>query len=216
MGNLFLSETLKMAGRSLLANRLRSLLALLGIVIGVGTVIGMIALINGFQRSFEQSIKSIGQNTIYIRRIRPGFQINGQIPDSLKQRKAFTTEDAAAILANGTAVRAIATFKFPFDDLRIGYRDKLTKLTFVYGTDQQYLLVHGMDLSKGRFFTPEEVSRRANVAVIGEATAEALFKNSNPLGQTIHVGTVPFTVIGQFEHKGKLLGNNFDEVATVP
>jgi ABC-type lipoprotein release transport system permease subunit len=113
MGNLFLSETLKMAGRSLLANRMRSLLALLGIVIGVGTVIGMIALINGFQRSFEQSIKSIGQNTIYIRRIRPGFQINGQIPDSLKQRRAFSTDDAAAILANGTAVRAIATFKFP-------------------------------------------------------------------------------------------------------
>src|SRR5512138_2089577 len=139
-----LGEILRMAGRALLMNRMRSLLALLG------TVIGMVALINGFQRSFEQSIRSFGQNTIYIRRIRPGVQINGQIPDSLKQRKAFTMADASAILSRSPAVRAIAPFKFPFDDLRIGYRDKLTKVTFVYGTDQQYLSVHGMDLSRGR------------------------------------------------------------------
>ena len=98
--NLFLiRENLRMAAGALVANRLRSFLALLGIVSGVGTVIGMVALINGFQRSFEQSIQSIGNNTIYIRRIRPGIQINGQIPDSLKQRRAFTMDDASAILA---------------------------------------------------------------------------------------------------------------------
>ena len=102
-----------MAGGALVANRLRSLLALLGIVIGVGTVIGMVALINGFQRSFQQSIQSIGNNTIYIRRIRPGIQFSGGIPDSLKQRRAFTMEDAAAILAQAPAVRAISPFKWP-------------------------------------------------------------------------------------------------------
>src|SRR5438876_9282545 len=117
--NLFLlRETLGMAGRALVANRLRSLLALLGIVIGVGTVIGMVALINGFQRSFQRSIQSLGNNTIYIRRIRPGIIINGNIPDSLMQRRAFTMDDAAAILAAAPAVHAIAPFKFPFSDLR--------------------------------------------------------------------------------------------------
>ncbi len=209
-------ETLHMAGRALLANRMRSLLALLGIVIGVGTVIGMVALINGFQRSFEQSIRSMGQNTIYIRRIRPGVNFSDRIPDSLKQRKAFTMDDATAIMARCPSVRAIAPFKFPFDNLRIGYRNKLTKVTFVYGTDQQYLLVHGMDLSKGRFFTQQEVDHRANVVVLGEATREALFGNRSPLGQTVHIGEIPFTVVGEFEHKGKLLGENFDEVATIP
>src|SRR6266850_4980215 len=93
-----LRETLRMAGGALVANRLRSLLALLGIVIGVGTVIGMVSLINGFQRSFQRSIQSIGNNTIYIRRIRPGFQFSGGIPESLKARKAFNMEDAQAIL----------------------------------------------------------------------------------------------------------------------
>ncbi len=215
--NLFmLKETIKMASGALVANRMRSLLALLGIVIGVGTVIGMVSLINGFQRSFQQSIQSIGNNTIYIRRIRPGIQINGQIPDSLKQRKAFTMEDAEAILAQAPAVRTISPFKFPYADLRIRHRDKLTKTTFVFGTNQDYLITHGYDLGHGRFFTREEVDRRSNVTVIGKDTREALFGNASALGKKVHIGAIPFTVIGEFETKGRIFGNNFDEVAVIP
>src|SRR5512143_2854206 len=107
-------ENLRMATTALVANRLRSMLALLGIVIGVGTVIGMVALVNGFQRSFQQSIQSFGNNTIYIRRIRPGIQFGGDVPDSLKQRKAFTMEDAQAIMAASPSLKAIAPFKWPW------------------------------------------------------------------------------------------------------
>jgi putative ABC transport system permease protein len=209
-------ETFRMAAHALVANRLRSMLALLGIVIGVGTVIGMVALINGFQRSFQHSISSLGNNTIYIRRIRPGVRFADGVPDSLKQRKAFTIDDRDAILAHGTAVRAISPFKFPYDDLRIGYRDKLTKITFVFGTDENYLLTHGQDLGHGRFFTAQEVEHRANVCVIGKDTREALFGNRDPLGQTVHIGNIPFTVVGEFAPKGKLFGENFDEVAVIP
>src|SRR3990172_7888633 len=112
MNGFLLRDTLGMAARALAANRLRSVLALLGIVIGVGTVIGMVALINGFQRSFQQSIQAFGNNTIYIRRIRPGIHF-GDFPDSLRKRKAFTMADARAILERAPAVRAIAPFKFP-------------------------------------------------------------------------------------------------------
>jgi putative ABC transport system permease protein len=209
-------ETFRMAAHALVANRLRSMLALLGIVIGVGTVIGMVALINGFQRSFQHSISSLGNNTIYIRRIRPGVRFADGVPDSLKQRKAFTIDDRDAIMAHGTAVRAISPFKFPYDDLRIGYRDKLTKITFVFGTDENYLLTHGQDLGRGRFFTGQEVDHRANVCVIGKDTREALFGNRDPLGQTVHIGNIPFTVVGEFAPKGKLFGENFDEVAVIP
>ena len=211
-----LSETFRMARQALVANRLRSFLALLGIVIGVGTVIGMVALINGFQRSFQKQIQSIGTNTIYIRRIRPGVQFNGQIPDSLRQRKAFTMADAEAIMERAPAVRAIAPFKFPYADLRLNYRGKQTKTTFVFGTDDNYLVVHGQNLERGRFFTGEEVRRRANVVVLGKDTRESLFGDASGLGRTVHIGTVPFTVVGEFEKKGKLLGQNFDEVAVVP
>ena len=210
-----LGETLAMAGRALVANRLRSLLALLGIVIGVGTVIGMVALVNGFQRSFQQSIQSFGNNTIYIRRIRPGIQFDG-VPDSLLHRKAFTMDDAQAILAHSPSIKAIAPFKWPYNDVQVSYRDRQTRSQFVFGTNEQYLTTHGYDLAKGRFFTAEECERRANVVVLGKDTRETLFKDKSGIGEVVHLNGVPFTVIGEYEVKGRMLGNNFDAVATIP
>jgi putative ABC transport system permease protein len=215
--NLFLlRETFGMASRSLVANRLRSALALLGIVIGVATLIGMVALINGFQRSFQRSIQSFGNNTIYIRRIRPGMMFGGDVPDSLKQRRAFTMDDAAAIKSQCPAVRAIAPFKWTFEDLKLGYRGRVTRSTFVYGTNENYLLTHGYDLARGRFFTEEEVRRNADVCVLGKDTRETLFKDASGIGERVHINGIPFTVIGEFEAKGKMLGNNFDQVAALP
>jgi putative ABC transport system permease protein len=211
-----LRETFTMARTALVANRLRSVLALLGIVIGVGTVIGMVSLINGFQRSFQQSIQSFGNNTIYIRRIRPGIRFSDGVPDSLKQRKAFTVDDARAILAHAPAVRAIAPFKWPYNDLTLSYRGKNTREGFVFGTNAAYLVTHSYDLARGRFFTEEEVRTKANVVVLGKDTREALFGTASGIGRTIHLGGIPFTVIGEFEEKGRLLGENFDEVACIP
>ena len=215
--NLFmLRETFGMAARALVANRLRSALALLGIVIGVATLIGMVALINGFQRSFQQSIQSFGNNTIYIRRIRPGIHFGGDVPDSLKQRRAFNMADAEAILDKCPAVRAIAPFKWPFADIKLSYRGKTTRSTFCFGTNEHYLTTHGYDLARGRFFTEEEVRRNADVVVLGKDTREHLFKDGSGLGERVHIGGRPFTVIGEYEPKGRMLGNNFDEVATIP
>src|SRR5512143_1475660 len=154
-----------MALRALATNRLRSVLALRGIVIGVSTVIGMMSLINGFQRSFQQSIQSIGNNTIYIRRIRPGVQISGAIPESLRLRRAFTMDDAAAIMDGAPAVRAVTPLKWPFDNLRLEYRGHQTKPTFVLGTDQNSQVVRGYAPARGRVFTQEAVHRRSNVVV---------------------------------------------------
>src|SRR5882762_2667428 len=178
--NLFLlGETLRMASRSLLANRLRSLLALLGIVIGVGTVIGMVSLINGFQRSFQQNIQAFGNNTLYIRRIRPGINFSDGVPDSLKQRKAFSIEDGQAIIAQSPAVAAVSVFKFAYNDFKLSRRDKTTKTTFIYGTNDQLLRTHGYDMARGRFFTQEEVRGNANVVVLGKDTRETLFGDAS-------------------------------------
>src|SRR6187399_2921964 len=132
-------ETFTMARGALVANRMRSVLALLGIVIGVGTVIGMVSLINGFQRSFQESIQSFGNNTIYIRRIRPGISFSDGVPDSLKQRKAFTIDDARAILAQAPAVAAVSVFKFSYQDIKLSYQGRTTKTTFIYGTNEELL-----------------------------------------------------------------------------
>ncbi len=211
-----IGETFTIARRALTANRMRSALALLGIVIGVGTVIGMVALINGFQRSFQQNLQAFGNNTLYIRRIRPGIQFSGGVPDSLKARKAFNIGDAEAIIDQSPAVAAVSVFKFAYYDIKLSRREKHTKTTFIYGTDDQLLRTHGYDLARGRFFTPTEVQKNANVVVLGKDTREALFSDASGLGQTVHLNGVPFTVIGEFEPKGRFLGNNFDEVACVP
>ena len=211
-----LRETFRMSLHALAANRLRSLLALLGIVIGVATVIGMAALVNGFQRSVEESIRSMGTNTIYIHRIRPGVNVGGDVPDSLKARRAFTIEDGEAILAQAPAVRAVAAIKYDFIGLRIEHRGKISRQTDIYGTDDHYLAVHGYEIERGRFFTAQEVARNANVVVVGPTTREALFKNRSPLGQTVRVGTIPFTVVGEYTAKGKLLGRDLDASAAMP
>jgi putative ABC transport system permease protein len=211
-----LGETFTIARQALAANRLRSMLALLGIVIGVATVIGMASLINGFQRSFQQNIQSFGNNTLYIRRIRPGIQFSGGVPDSLKQRKAFNIGDAEAIMAQSPAVAAVSVFKFSYFDIRLSHRDKRTKTTFIYGTNDELLRTHGYELARGRFFTPEEIRRNSNVVVLGKDTREALFKDASGLGQSVNLNGIPFTVIGEFSPKGRFFGNNFDEVACIP
>jgi putative ABC transport system permease protein len=179
-------------------------------------VIGMVALINGFQRSFQQNIQAFGNNTLYIRRIRPGIQFSGGVPDSLKQRKAFTIEDAKAILDQSPAVAAVSVFKFAFNDIKLSYQDRNTKTTFIYGTNEELLRTHGYDMARGRFFTQQEVLGNANVVVLGKDTREALFKDASGLGRTVRLNGIPFTVIGEFAPKGRFLGENFDEVGCIP
>src|SRR5262245_8622394 len=209
-------ETLRIARQALAANLMRSLLALLGIVIGVATVIAMMSLINGFQRSFERGIRSFGNNSIYIRTFRPGVSFSGQIPDSLRKRRAFSVEDAAAILERCPSVGAVSPIKIAAADIRLSYREKTTKTTNVFGADDGLLRTRGFELSRGRFYTGEEVEHRANVVVLGKDTHDALFNDAAGLGTTVHLNGIPFTVIGEFEAKGRFLGNNFDEIATIP
>jgi putative ABC transport system permease protein len=209
-------ETFRIARQALAANRMRSLLALLGIVIGVATVIAMSALINGFQRSFQNGIQAFGSNTIYVRTFRPGAAFANGIPDSLRKRHAFTMEDAAAIRQQAPLVGAISPVKLAAADIHLSYLNRRTKTTLTFGSTDGFMRTRGFEISSGRFFTAEEVDHRANVVVLGKDTREALFQDAVALGRTVHLNDVPFTVIGVFEAKGRFLGNNFDEVAAIP
>ena len=162
------------------------MLALLGIVIGVGTVIGMVALINGFQRSFQQSIQSFGNNTIYIRRIRPGISFGGDVPDSLQAAPGVHDGRRRRRSWRGApAVRAIAPFKWPCDDLQAAAtRPAARAVTFVYGTNENYLLTHGYDLARGPVLhRGGGRPARATSCVLGKDTREALFRDASGLGR---------------------------------
>jgi len=209
-------ETFRIARQALAANRMRTLLALLGIVIGVATVIAMVSLVNGFQRSFERGIQSFSNNTIYIRTFRPGVVFNGNLPDSLRKRRGFTPEDAQAIRDRAPAVSAVSAIKGAWADIRLSYGHRRTRITQTFGAEEGLLKTRGMDMAAGRFFTAQELTRRSNVVVLGKDTREALFKDGSGVGRTVHLNGIPFTVIGEFEAKGRFLGENLDELACVP
>ena len=209
-------ETFRIARQALAANRLRTLLALLGIVIGVATVIAMVSLVNGFQRSFERGIQSFSNNTIYIRTFRPGVMFDGQLPDSLRRRRGFTPEDARAIRDRSPAVSAVSAIKGAWADIRLSHGHRRTRITQTFGAEEGLLKTRGMELAAGRFFTAQELLRRSNVVVLGKDTREALFRDGSGVGKTVHLNGIPFTVIGEFEAKGRFLGENLDELACVP
>jgi putative ABC transport system permease protein len=125
-------------------------------------------------------------------------------------------DDARAILERAPAVLAIAPLKWPWQNMRLTHGGRQSRVTFIYGTNQDYLIADGFELARGRFFTAEEVERRAAVVVLGPDTREALFRDASGLGERVHIGGIPFTVVGEFERKGKFLGRNFDEQAAIP
>jgi putative ABC transport system permease protein len=208
-------EVLRMAWASLRASKLRSLLTVLGVIIGVSTVIAMVSLIQGLNRSMANQIQSFGSNTIYVRKWKPQIFF-GDFPDSLRRRRAFTLEDRAAILAGCPAVRAVSPLNFLDEPLQISYLKKTTKPTFVLGTDQSYQETNGYDVAQGRFFTQTEVDHRAQVCVMGRETLQTLFPHQDAVGKVVHIGRVPFRVVGELETRGKFLGFNLDEIVMVP
>ena len=208
-------EILKMSLGALRANKLRSGLTVLGVIIGVTTVIGMVSLIQGLNRSMAQQIQSFGTDVIYIRKWKPQVFI-GEFPDSLRRRPAFRPEDKEAILERCPAVRSVSAINIVDEPQALRWRKKQSRPTLVLGTDDGYQETSGMGVERGRFFTAEEVRRRSLVCVLGQDTYKALFDRSDPLGQTVRVGRVGFTVIGVLETRGRFLGFNQDEMAMVP
>jgi putative ABC transport system permease protein len=210
-----LGEIMQMAWSSMRSNKLRSLLTVLGVIIGVSTVIAMVSLIQGLNESFKRQVQSFGSNTIYIRKWRPQVII-GELPDSLRQRKAFTIEDREAILAQCPAVRAVSPLNFLDEPQPVKYRKKETKPTFILGTSQAYQETNGYNVSSGRFFTEAEVEHRSQVCVVGGATLETLFPHQDAVGQTIHIGKVPFKIVGELASRGRFLGQSLDEIVMIP
>jgi putative ABC transport system permease protein len=204
-----------MAFDSLRANGLRSLLTTLGVVIGVATVVGMVSIIQGFNRSVERSISAFGSHVIYVRMFRPGFFVGG-FPDSLRHRQAFTPEDAQAIRERCPDVGNVTIIGF-VEGASVSREGHASRGLQLIGADPRIQAVLRYDTGVGRFFTEEELRRRAQVVVIGRDIREGLFPNGgSPIGQIVHVNGLPFRVIGELEPKGRSLFGNPDELVTIP
>jgi len=205
---------LRMALEAVRAHGLRSWLTTLGVVIGVATVVAMVSIIQGFDRTVAGSITSFGSHVIYVRKVRPGA-FNPDLIDSVRRTPAFTDEDAEAIRRLCPDVRAVTVMGF-IDQISIEYRGRSTTGVQVLGVDPYVQEVNAYDPWMGRFFTQEEVRRRAQVVVLGRDVRETLMPSGDPIGKTIHLNGVPFEVVGELAPKGKTLFFNPDEIINIP
>lgn len=203
-----LLETLKMALAMLAANKLRSGLTMLGIIIGNASVIAMIGVGQGAQQLAEEQIESLGPNVLFI------------VPGSRKARSAtfdlprtLVLADANAIIDQVPTVQAVA----PEINRRqvVSFRTQNTNGMLI-GTTPDYQVVRNFFVEEGRFVNTIDLQRGRRVAVVGTEIVERLFPNQNPIGQFIRIKNLNFEVVGVMQPKGSFLGNNQDESVFIP
>ena len=201
-------ESVKMAATTLVANKLRSGLTMLGIIIGNASVIAMVGIGQGAQKLASEQFESLGPNVLFIV---PGSQETRNT--TFEVPKTLVLEDAEAIATQVPSVKEVAA-QISSRQL-ITYRNKNTSTTIV-GTTPEYLSVRSFDVAQGRFISEQDVRRNNQVVALGPDIAERLFGNVDPVGQQLRIKNVSFQVIGVMESKGSFLGDNQDDTVFVP
>jgi putative ABC transport system permease protein len=199
-----LGETAAMAFDTIRSNKMRSALTVLGVVIGVTSIVGMTSLIRGFDTSLRTSINSLGPNTIFISKFSAVSMSSGASFMQLMRRPNITVDDMKAVERLSTTAGIVDVWLGgggpgpPQGFERIFYRGERTRPMPILGTTEQYTEINFAKMEAGRSFTQQEVQRGRRVAVIGYGPYEALFlkRGIDPIGKTVRAGNVEYTVIG--------------------
>jgi putative ABC transport system permease protein len=219
-----LRETAEMALATLRGNKMRSALTVLGVVIGVTSIVGMTSLIRGFDSSLRDSINSLGPNTIMIARFSGVSLAAGSSFQTLMRRPILTVPDMQAIERQSTTAAIVDIWlgagpPQPTAE-RMFYRGERTRPAAIMGTTEQYVEVNFAKMFAGRSFTEQEVLRSRPVAVIGYNPYDALFakRSIDPIGKTIRIGAIEYTVVGVVDKRPAMGGFSLgqDDFAIVP
>ncbi|HUQ89430.1 MAG TPA: ABC transporter permease [Vicinamibacterales bacterium] len=199
-----LGETAAMALDTIRSNKMRSALTVLGVVIGVTSIVGMTSLIRGFDTSLRTSINSLGPNTIFVQKFGISSMSSGASFMQLMRRPNLTADDMHAIERLSTKVGMVDIWlggggPGSQDAIqRIFYRGERTRPMPIMGTTERYVDINFAKMFAGRSFTEQEVQRTRNVAVVGYGVYEALFEKRgiDPIGKPVRAGGVEYTIIG--------------------
>ncbi|MGD2295045.1 MAG: ABC transporter permease [Candidatus Aminicenantes bacterium] len=212
-----LKEIVQMALDSIKSHKLRSFLTLLGIMIGVMTVIGMVSIIQGLNKAFLAELESAGSDLIVISKYDPIRM--GNLSEEERQRKDLTFEDAIAIeeecpLVKAVAVDLIADF---FENIPVKYQNIKSQNALILGMNEKWPEVITLYLpTSGRFLTKSDVQHRTKVCVLGSELAETLFPHTDPLEKEIRIGPEKFTVVGVLQERGSMFGQSRDNFVGIP
>ena len=205
------STLIKVATQSILKNKMRTLLTMLGIIIGVGAVIVMVAIGQGAQSQIQDQINNLGTNMIVIT---PGASSQGGVSRGAQSYNRLTVKDAEKIQRESLLVSAVSPVVFTRTQVIGGQGNWRTTIN---GVSTDYQIIRDWGLTYGRFFDQSEVRQMRKVCVLGHTVAENLFPGEDPVGQQIQLRNVPVQIIGVLEPKGQTAsGNDQDDVILAP
>ena len=203
-------ESFLMAWASLIANKMRSILTMLGIIIGVAAVIALVSLGNGVKQDIQNSISSLGSNLLMVM---PGAPRTPGVRPSQGSMKSLKVSDYQAI-SKLDGVKAASPYTA--NSYVTIYQSK-NWTTTVSGVSSNFQDVNNWTMAEGRFISSKNVENRERVAVVGQAVVKNLFAGEDPVGKEIRVKNIPFRVIGVLNSKGNgTMGNDQDDVIFIP
>ena len=203
---------IKVALKALSNNKFRGFLTMLGIIIGVGSVIAMLAIGQGSKRSIREQISEMGSNMIMIH---PGTGRFGGVRQSASSMQTLKIEDYKTIINESSYISACSPSVNSSGQAIYGANNTPTT---IYGINQDYMDIRKYTVSEGEMFTDQDVARAAKVCVVGQTIVDNLFPNGeDPLGKTIRFGKIPFKIIGVLTSKGyNSMGMDQDDLILAP
>lgn len=205
-----LIEHIRVAFNSLLQNKFRSFLTILGIIIGVGSVILLVSITSGFKEYLISQFTGLGTNLLIIA---PGkTEDSGDVGHGTLGVRNLTLDDVSAIKKRATTIEGATPIIFGTAEVK---HKNMRRRTRILGVDEDFTKIINIRVSTGRFFTKDDSSLR--VCTIGVTVGKALFGNENPLGKFVRIGTSRFRVIGIMEKKGTIFGTeDLDDIVYIP
>lgn len=206
-----LKESIAIALRALLANKLRSILTMLGIIIGVGAVIAMVSIGMGVREKVQSSIASLGSNMLIVT---PGAASSHGVRSALGSSITLSLEDAEYIKKTVQGIDYVAPTVSNQYQLVAGNQNWTTT---VYGVTPEYMAIKSLSVGSGSFVSQQDIKSRRRVAVLGATVAQSLFGEMNPTGQDVRINNTPYQIIGVLDSKGQSpMGQDQDDIVLIP
>jgi putative ABC transport system permease protein len=207
-----LTNLFRIAIRALYRNKMRALLTMLGIIIGVASVIAMLAIGEGSKRNITEEMSSMGSNLVMIM---PDFQSRGGVSLGASNSMVLKYSDVTAIRNEAASISLVSPSVNSSGQAIYGNQNTLTS---IYGISEEYLEIRKLTIETGRIFNETEVRSMAKVCLLGQTVVENLFgEDSDPVGATIRIKNLPFEVIGVLEDKGESgMGQDQDDLILAP
>lgn len=204
-------EILSVALKSLIKNKVRTLLTMLGIIIGVGAVITMLAIGEGAKKLVDSEIESMGTNVITVV---SNYSSRTAVRQEAGSGNSIELEDIESIRNQVQGVNYISPVVTTYGRLRAGSKNWRTA---VFGVNSEYFFIRNYDVSEGQFFTPTQIKSGAKVMVLGKTVSDYLFPDGGAVGQRIIIRNIPMEIVGILSEKGQsAVGGDLDDVVLIP